>query len=67
MGGLLQLATCMITLQGNARGLGLAIVLFALISAGIAVYGLLLQLFGVTGWREAISAVRRPASRDLRT
>jgi putative peptidoglycan lipid II flippase len=67
MGGLLQLATSMITLEGNARGLGLAIVLFALISAGIAVYGLLLQLFGVTGWHEAIGAVRRSASRDLRT
>jgi putative peptidoglycan lipid II flippase len=29
------------------------------IVAGIAVYGLFLRLFGVTGWREAVNAVRQ--------
>ena len=30
-----------------------------LIAGGIAIYGLLLGLFGVTGWREAVSAIRQ--------
>jgi putative peptidoglycan lipid II flippase len=64
MGGLLHLATGHVPSDGHS--LGRAVILLALISAGIAVYGLLLQLFGVTGWREAVSAVRRPASGDLR-
>ena len=32
--------------------------LLIVISAGIAIYGLLLQLFGVAGWREAVNAIR---------
>jgi hypothetical protein len=36
-----------------------------LIAAGVAIYGCFLQLFGVTGWREAVNALKaRP--RDLR-
>ena len=36
----------------------------SLIVGGIAIYGLFLRLFGVTGWREAVNAVRqnRPAT-----
>jgi putative peptidoglycan lipid II flippase len=41
-------------------------ILLALIAAGIAIYGLLLRLFGVTGWRETVSAIRQTPSRDLR-
>ena len=38
-----------------------------LIAGGIAIYGLLLALFGVTGWREALDAIRRtPAGRLAR-
>jgi len=48
-----------------AAGLAQAIALAALIAAGIAVYCLLLQLFGVTGWRQAVNALRG-ASPDLR-
>jgi putative peptidoglycan lipid II flippase len=35
------------------------LLLLAVIAAGIAMYGLFLRLFGVTGWREAVNAVRR--------
>ena len=33
--------------------------LLILIAGGIAIYGLFLRLFGVTGWREAVNAVRQ--------
>jgi putative peptidoglycan lipid II flippase len=39
-----------------------AVLLLAVIAAGIAVYGLFLRLFGVTGWREAVNAVKRPGT-----
>ncbi|KJC61751.1 membrane protein [Bradyrhizobium sp. LTSPM299] len=47
----------------SAHGFVQAAGLLLLIAAGIAAYGLFLQLFGVTGWREAVSAIRqkRPA------
>jgi putative peptidoglycan lipid II flippase len=46
-------------------GLAQAIALAALIAGGIAIYGLLLQLFGVTGWRETVNALKG-GHRDLR-
>ncbi|MFO1111573.1 MAG: murein biosynthesis integral membrane protein MurJ [Bradyrhizobium sp.] len=46
-------------------GFAQAIALAALIACGIAIYGLLLQLFGVTGWRQAVNALKA-APRDLR-
>ena len=46
-------------------GLAQAIMLAVLIAAGIAVYGMLLQLFGVTGWRQTVNALKA-APRDLR-
>jgi putative peptidoglycan lipid II flippase len=48
------------------HGLAQAMVLLILIGGAVAVYGLLLNLFGVTGWREAVSAIRHPVPRDLR-
>lgn len=47
------------------HGLAQAAFLLALIAAGVAFYGLLLQLFGVTGWREAVNALKGAPS-DLR-
>ena len=35
-------------------------------SRGIAIYGLFLRLFGVTGWREAVNAIRQTTASDLR-
>ncbi len=39
---------------------------WSLIAGGIAVYGLLLALLGVTGWDEAVNAIRQTAASDLR-
>ena len=46
------------------HGLTQAVVLLALIAAGIAAYGALLTLLDVTGWRELVNAISRPG--DLR-
>jgi len=60
MGAVLWLLTrALPALTSGAHGLVQAFLLLAVIAAGIAVYGLFLQLLGVTGWREAVNAVRR--------
>ena len=46
-------------------GLAQAAAIVALIAAGLALYALLLQLFGITGWREAVNALWG-GPRDLR-
>ena len=68
MGALLWLATRSLpALAAGAHGLVQAVLLLAVIAAGIAIYGLFLRLFGVTGWREAVNAVRQTrAASDLR-
>ncbi|WP_375786220.1 murein biosynthesis integral membrane protein MurJ [Bradyrhizobium sp. Pha-3] len=62
MGGLLRLAAGALPAAGS-HGFVQAASLLVLIAAGIACYGLLLSTFGVTGWRQAVNAVRqrRPA------
>ncbi|MCA6126109.1 murein biosynthesis integral membrane protein MurJ [Bradyrhizobium sp. WSM 1704] len=57
MGALLWLAARL--LPAGVHGLVQAAALLLLIAAGILAYGLLLQLFGVTGWRQAVSAIKR--------
>ena len=52
-------------LAAGAHGLVQAVLLLAVIVGGIAIYGLFLRLFGVTGWREAVNAVRQNTSRRL--
>jgi putative peptidoglycan lipid II flippase len=65
MGGLLWLtATFVPALTANT--LAQAVLLVMLISGGIAVYGLLLALFGVLSWNDAVSAIRQTAASDLR-
>jgi putative peptidoglycan lipid II flippase len=67
MGGLLWLiATFALPLTTNAHGLAQAAVLVMLISGGIAAYGLLLALFGVTAWEDALRAIRQTKPSDLR-
>ena len=63
MGGLLWAgdAVCAGASVG-VHGLAQAAVLLVLIAGGIAVYGLLLSLLGVTGWREALDAIRQTAA-----
>ena len=67
MGAALWLATRFTpALAPDAHGLVQAIILFILIIAGIAIYGLFLRLFGITGWREAVNAIRQNKPGDLR-
>jgi putative peptidoglycan lipid II flippase len=62
MGALLWLLTQSLpALAADTHGVVQAVLLLAVIAAGIAVYGLFLRLFGVVGWREAVNAVRRNA------
>jgi putative peptidoglycan lipid II flippase len=67
MGGLLWLmARFVLPLTATAHGTVQAVVLLMLISGEIAIYGLLLALFGVTRWGEAVSAIRQTTASDLR-
>jgi putative peptidoglycan lipid II flippase len=60
MGALLWLLTLSLpALTAGAHGFVRAVLLAAVIAAGIAAYGLFLRLFGVAGWREAVNAVRQ--------
>lgn len=64
MGALLWCATRFLPgLSSGAHGLVQAVLLLVVISAGIATYGLFLQLFGVAGWREAVNAIRAKQAR----
>ena len=67
MGGLLWLLTTFVpAVTANTRGFAQAVLLSVLISGGIAIYGLLLTLFGVTRWGDAVSAIRQTAASGLR-
>jgi len=64
MGALLWLA--IIFIPPPAHGLAQTVVLALLIAGAMAAYGVLLSLFGVTGWRETVNAVRPTKPGDLR-
>ena len=67
MGGLLWLTVAFaLPMTATAHGLLQAALLAVLIAGGIAVYGLLLALFGVTSWAEAIRAIRQTRASGLR-
>jgi putative peptidoglycan lipid II flippase len=67
MGAALWLATrFMPALAPDAHGLVQAIILLLVIVGGIATYGLFLRLFGITGWRETVNAIRQTKPADLR-
>jgi putative peptidoglycan lipid II flippase len=67
MGGLLwPIATFALPFTAQAHGLAQAIPLLILIVGGMAIYGLLLALFGVIAWGDAISAIRQTKPSDLR-
>ena len=60
MGALLWFAARSLpALASGAHGFVQAVLLLAVIAAGMAAYGLLLGLFGVTGWRETVNAIRQ--------
>lgn len=58
MGALLWLTTGLV--PAEAHGFIRFVTLGVQIAAGIGVYGLLLQIFGVAAWREAVNALKRP-------
>jgi putative peptidoglycan lipid II flippase len=67
MGGLLWLmAIFVLPPIAHQHGLAQAILLLISIAGGIAVYGLLLALFGVIAWADAVGAIRQTATSDLR-
>jgi putative peptidoglycan lipid II flippase len=66
MGGLLWLMARMVpALTASAHGVVQAAVLVGLISGAIALYSLLLALFGVIRWNEAVNAVRQSTASGL--
>jgi putative peptidoglycan lipid II flippase len=67
MGGLLSVAARSALAEDAAHRLIQALLLFTMIGGAIALYGLLLNWFGVIGWREAIGALRRRQRSDLRS
>jgi putative peptidoglycan lipid II flippase len=67
MGGLLwPTATLVLAPAVTAQGAAQAVLLAMLISGGIALYGLLLALFGVIRWGDAVIAIRQTSASDLR-
>jgi putative peptidoglycan lipid II flippase len=67
MGGALWLtAHFVLPWATDAHRLAQAAVLGLVIAGAIAIYGLLLTLFGVVSWTEAMRALRQPPPRDLR-
>src|SRR5205823_6406351 len=65
MGGLLWLAGLLMPAL-DAHGLAQAALLIIVITGAAAIYGLLLALFGVIGWNDAVSAFRQTALPGLR-
>jgi putative peptidoglycan lipid II flippase len=63
MGASLWLALRLVPGAAGMHGFAQIVLLLVLVAGGVAIYGLFLGFFGVTGWREAVSAVRqkRPA------
>ena len=67
MGGLLWLTARFVPALGtDAHGLAQAALLTVLIPGAIAIYGLLLALFDVVRWNEAVNAIRQGTASDLR-
>jgi len=66
MGGLLWLPVALAWPPAGGHVLAQGAVLGVLIIAAVAIYSLLLALFGVVNWADAIGAVRHSPSRDLR-
>jgi putative peptidoglycan lipid II flippase len=65
-GGLWVMTTFVPALSATTHGIAQVISLGAMISGGIAIYGLLLVVFGVIAWDDAVSAVLKREPFDLR-
>jgi putative peptidoglycan lipid II flippase len=67
MGGLLWLTGAFArALAAGMHSIAQAVLVGMLIVGGMAIYALLLALFGVLSWREAMSAIRQTTAPDLR-
>jgi putative peptidoglycan lipid II flippase len=67
MGGLLWLAAMSVrAVTAGMHSITQAVLASVLIAGGMAIYALLLALFGVLRWREAVSAIRQTTAPDLR-
>jgi putative peptidoglycan lipid II flippase len=67
MGGLLWLMSALVwPLAAHAHGLAQVAILGVMIIGGAAIHTLLLALFGVIGWAEAVRALKGSPPRDLR-
>jgi putative peptidoglycan lipid II flippase len=60
-------ARVLLAQSADLHGLAQAAALLVLIMGGVAIYGLLLSLLGVTRWRQALIAIRQSPPSDLRT
>jgi putative peptidoglycan lipid II flippase len=68
MGGVLWLKSALLwPLVANAHGLAQVAILGVMIIGGVAIYTLLLALFGVVGWAETVRALKGSPPRDLRS
>jgi putative peptidoglycan lipid II flippase len=68
MGGLLWFKSAFLwPLVANAHGLAQVAILGVMIIGGVAIYALLLALFGVIGWAEAVRALKGSPPGDLRS
>jgi len=67
MAGLLWLTIRLTLLSAPTHGLAQAMSILLTMAGGLAIYLLLLDLFGVAGWRDAVNAVRQGKPRDLRS
>jgi putative peptidoglycan lipid II flippase len=59
MGASLWLALRLVPGVAGMHGFAQIVLLLVLVAGGAAIYGLFLGFFGVTGWREAVGAVRQ--------
>jgi len=67
MGGLLWLAAMSVrAVTAGMHSITQAVLASVLIVGGMAIYALLLALFGVLSWREAVRAIRQTTAPDLR-
>jgi putative peptidoglycan lipid II flippase len=66
MGGLLWFMAAFAWPLAGAHGFAQAAMLGVLTIAGVVIYGLLLALFGVVNWSDAIGSIRHSPPRDLR-
>ena len=62
MGASLWLALRLVPGVAGMHGFAQIVLLLVLVAGGVAIYSLFLGFFGVTGWREAVSAVRQKRS-----